>query len=237
MRTAGAVAPASRQRTTMAIDVTAGERRGDGEAHRAPRSDAVRNRARIVEAAWGLLSAREDFDLSMEEVARAADVGKGTLYRHYPTKEGLLQALVYDGAERIISTMQERIPPEADALTKLRTVVALCYDAYETNRISIDLLLRTWRHAERCASDRHDPDHPMTLTIARVRSILEQGVREGVFRPLDLDYTAAVVFSLISPVAFAKQRERLGYSRAALEERVVDLMTHALRNESIIDSR
>ncbi len=68
----------------------------------------------------------------------------------------------------------------------------------------------------------------MALTIARVRSILAQGVREGTFRPLDLDYTATAVFALISPVAFAKQRERLGYSRAALEERVVDLITHAV---------
>ncbi len=222
----------------MAVDATTGEREDDGgEPHRALRADALRNRARIVEAAWRLLSAQESLDLNMEQVAREADIGKGTLYRHYPTKESLLQAIVYDGAGRIISDMQERIPPEADALTKLRAVVSLCYDAYEINRISIDLLLSTWRYFERCAPDRDRPDHPMTLTIARVRSILEQGVREGVFRPLDLDYTAAAVFSLISPIAFAKQRERLGYNRAELEDRVVDLMTHALRAEVKVDSR
>ncbi len=216
----------------MVVDGAEGERRGDGEGgepHRAPRADALRNRARILEAAWRLLSARENIELNMEEVARAADIGKGTLYRHYPTKESLFQALVYDGAGRIISDMQDRIPPEADALTKLRTIVSLCYDAYEMNRISIDLLLSAWRFVEHCAPALDRPDHPMTLTIARVRSILAQGVREGAFRPLDLDYTAAAVFSLISPIAFAKQRERLGYSRAELEERVVDLMTHALR--------
>jgi len=199
-----------------------------GESHRALRADAVRNRARIMEAAWRLLAQYELVDLNMEQVAREADIGKATLYRHYPTKESLLDALVGDGAGRIVADMQERIPPEADALTKLRTVVAVCYDVYETSRISIDLLLSAWRCSERCTPPEQWPAHPMALTIARVRSILAQGVREGTFRPLDLDYTATAVFALISPVAFAKQRERLGYSRAALEERVVDLITHAV---------
>ncbi len=199
-----------------------------GESHRALRADAVRNRARIMEAAWRLLAQYELVDLNMEQVAREADIGKATLYRHYPTKESLLDALVGDGAGRLVSDMQERIPPEADALTKLRTVVAVCYDVYETSRISIDLLLSAWRCSERCTPPEQWPAHPMALTIARVRSILAQGVREGSVRPLDLDYTATAVFALISPVAFAKQRERLGYSRAALEERVVDLITHAV---------
>jgi len=200
-----------------------------GEPYRALRADAVRNRARIMEAAWRLLTQHELVDLNMEQVARAADIGKATLYRHYPTKESLLDALVDDGAKRIVSDMQERIPPEADALTKLRTVVAVCYDVYDTGRISVDLLLSAWRCSERCTPPEKRHEHPMTLTIARVHSILAQGVREGLFRPLDLDYTATAIFSLISPVAFAKQRERLSYSRAELEERVVDLITHALR--------
>jgi len=221
----------------MAEDVERnGRQDACGEPHRALRADAARNRTRIMEAAWRLLTQHELGDLNMEQVAREADIGKGTLYRHYPTKESLLEALVGDGAGRIVADMQERIPPEADALTKLRTVVAVCYDVYETSRISVDLLLSAWRFSERCAPPEQRDTHPMTLTVARVRSIIEQGVREGSFRPLDLDYTATAIFSLISPVAFAKQSERLGYSRAELEERVIDLITHALRNESEVGS-
>ncbi len=221
----------------MAEDVERnGRQDACGEPHRALRADAARNRTRIMEAAWRLLTQHELGDLNMEQVAREADIGKGTLYRHYPTKESLLEALVGAGAGRIVADMQERIPPEADALTKLRTVVAVCYDVYETSRISVDLLLSAWRFSERCAPPEQRDTHPMTLTVARVRSIIEQGVREGSFRPLDLDYTATAIFSLISPVAFAKQSERLGYSRAELEERVIDLITHALRNESEVGS-
>jgi len=62
-----------------------------GEPHRALRADAVRNRARIMEAAWRLLAQYELVDLNMEQVAREADIGKATLYRHYPTKESRMR--------------------------------------------------------------------------------------------------------------------------------------------------
>ncbi|MFK0251580.1 TetR/AcrR family transcriptional regulator [Amycolatopsis azurea] len=53
---------------------------------RIPRSDAVDNRERILEAARALF-ATEGLNVPMREVARRADVGPATLYRHFPTKE------------------------------------------------------------------------------------------------------------------------------------------------------
>ena len=51
---------------------------------RRPRADAVRNRARIVETAREVFAVR-GADASLEEIARGAGVGIGTLYRHFPT--------------------------------------------------------------------------------------------------------------------------------------------------------
>lgn len=197
-----------------------------GDGSRMLRADARRNRARVMEAVWRLLATRSPEDLSMEEVAREADIGKGTLYRHYPNKECLFDALIHDGVEHIKASMRDRIPPEADAPTKLRALVALVYDAYEDYHLSVDLLLSTRLHDNIAAS--RAPEHPIAALLTRLRAILEQGVREGAFRTLDLDYAATALFSLIGPIAFVKQRERLGYSRAELEERTVDLLLHAL---------
>jgi AcrR family transcriptional regulator len=58
------------------------------------RKDAARNRARIVEAARGLAAQGEP--LAFNGVARTAGVGVGTVYRHFPTVEGLEEALVWD---------------------------------------------------------------------------------------------------------------------------------------------
>jgi AcrR family transcriptional regulator len=59
---------------------------------RKPRADALRNRARLVEAARGLF-ARRGADTSMDEIARDAGVGIGTLYRHFPTRDAIVEAV------------------------------------------------------------------------------------------------------------------------------------------------
>jgi AcrR family transcriptional regulator len=56
------------------------------------RADARRNRKRVLDAAR-LLLAEHGLDVHMERIARAAGVGVGTVYRNFPTKEDLLQAL------------------------------------------------------------------------------------------------------------------------------------------------
>lgn len=57
-----------------------------------PRADGVKNRARIVAEAQRLFAATEE-RTSLEAIARAAEVGIGTLYRHFPTKEALVEAV------------------------------------------------------------------------------------------------------------------------------------------------
>lgn len=62
---------------------------------RRPRADAVRNRARIVETASEVF-ARRGSEASLEEIARGAGVGIGTLYRHFPTRDDLVEAVFRD---------------------------------------------------------------------------------------------------------------------------------------------
>jgi AcrR family transcriptional regulator len=59
---------------------------------RAPRADAQRNRAKVLEAARAQFTA-QGLDAQIDDIARQAGVGVGTVYRHFPTKEDLLQAL------------------------------------------------------------------------------------------------------------------------------------------------
>ena len=66
----------------------------------AQRADARRNRERIVEAARALM-ATQGLDTQMDEIARAAKVGVGTVYRHFPTKDDLIEALANYRFERL----------------------------------------------------------------------------------------------------------------------------------------
>jgi AcrR family transcriptional regulator len=66
------------------------------------RADAVRNRALILDAADRVF-AREGAAGPIDDVARAAGLGIGTLYRHFPTKEDLVQAVVVSRVEALVA--------------------------------------------------------------------------------------------------------------------------------------
>ena len=70
---------------------------------RALRADARRNRERILAAARDSF-AESGRDVQMPEIARAAGVGVGTLYRHFPTKEALFEAIVIARLENLLAT-------------------------------------------------------------------------------------------------------------------------------------
>ena len=74
----------------------------------AVRADARRNRIRILEAAQQAIT-EIGIDVSMDDIAKLADVGKGTLYRHFASREDLLTAILEARVERI-----EAVAAEAD---------------------------------------------------------------------------------------------------------------------------
>ncbi|MEA2373298.1 MAG: hypothetical protein QOH12_3692 [Solirubrobacteraceae bacterium] len=71
------------------------------ESERPQRADAKRNRERILESARDAFAVHGP-DTQMDEVARLAGVGVGTVYRHFPTKESLLGELVRQQMERMV---------------------------------------------------------------------------------------------------------------------------------------
>jgi AcrR family transcriptional regulator len=65
------------------------------------RADAARNRARVLEVAYETF-ADEGLSAPIDEIARRAGVGAGTVYRHFPTKEDLFRAVVEDRIQRVV---------------------------------------------------------------------------------------------------------------------------------------
>jgi AcrR family transcriptional regulator len=88
------------------------------DAVRRPRADAVRNRERVLEAAKAVFSAGGP-DASLEAVARRAGVGIGTLYRHFPTREALFEA-VYRREVQQLGELAEALKSEPDPVAALR---------------------------------------------------------------------------------------------------------------------
>ncbi len=102
-------------------------------AGRKPRADAQRNRERILEVAkvaftrWGA-------NASLDEIAKQAEVGPGTLYRHFPTRDALLEAVYRTEVEKLAAA-EQKLAQELPPIDALRAWMLLFVDYIEAKKI------------------------------------------------------------------------------------------------------
>jgi AcrR family transcriptional regulator len=100
---------------------------------RKPRADAQRNRARILEIAKAAFT-RSGANVSLDDVARQAHIGAGTLYRHFPTRDSLIEAVYRTEVEKLAAAEREfaeSMPP----VEALRAWMLLFVDYIATKEI------------------------------------------------------------------------------------------------------
>ncbi len=100
---------------------------------RKPRADAQRNRERILEVAK-LAFTQSGANTSLDDIASEAGVGPGTLYRHFPTREELLQA-VYRSEMEKLAAAERKFAQTMPPIEALRAWLLLFVDAIETKQL------------------------------------------------------------------------------------------------------
>ena len=106
------------------------KRSSDG---RKPRADAQRNRERILEVAKQAFT-RSGADTSLDDIAKQAGVGPGTLYRHFPTREELLKAVYRTELEKLAAA-EEKFAETMPPVEALRAWLLLFVDAVAAKQI------------------------------------------------------------------------------------------------------
>jgi AcrR family transcriptional regulator len=94
-------------------------------AGRPMRADARRNYDRLLAAAAAAFAERGADDVSLEEIARRACVGIGTLYRHFPTRQDLLEAVYRDQVESLARQAAELLTAESPGAALIQWLSAL----------------------------------------------------------------------------------------------------------------
>ena len=95
-------------------------------AARKPRADAKRNRARILEVAKEAFT-RDGAAASLDDIARRSAIGSATLYRHFPTRDDLIEAVYRAEVEKLAAAGQ-RFASSLPALEALRAWMLLFID-------------------------------------------------------------------------------------------------------------
>lgn len=128
---------------------------GPGGGDRTERADAARNRAAVLRATERLLAEGDGAPVSLDRVAALAGVGKGTVFRRFGSRAGLLQALLEERSRELRDAVTHGPPPlgpGAPAGRRLHAFLDGLGAIAETNAILFSA------HEQACADDKHsDP--------------------------------------------------------------------------------
>jgi AcrR family transcriptional regulator len=180
-------------------------KRRSPSVNRKPRADAQRNRERILEAA------RQEFthsgaDASLDDIAKQAGVGPGTLYRHFPTREELLKAVYRTEMERLAAA-EHRFAETTAPVEALRAWLLLFVDAIATKQIIAPALNALVG----------DPKKMFEASYAQVhdaiRALVQRAVKSGDIRkdldPIDLLRALIGVANVASTPDWQQSAKRL----------------------------
>lgn len=132
------------------------------------RKDAARNHAAILEAAARLIAERGPDGFAMEDVAAAAGVGKGTVFRRFGDREGLVRAVVDRTSEPWLAQSRELL--EADHLPAEERVVTFVAGLFDHVVASLPLVMALERVSGRTIAC----DANAELTHARLAALVER---------------------------------------------------------------
>jgi AcrR family transcriptional regulator len=151
-------------------------------AQRKPRADAQRNRERILEVAKQAFT-RSGANASLDDIASEAGVGPGTLYRHFPNREELLQA-VYRSEMEKLAAAERKFAQSMPPIAALRAWLLLFVDAIETKQIIAPVLSTLIGDPKKVFAASHDRIHEALSALVK-RAVKSGDVRKDL-DPMDL---------------------------------------------------
>ena len=178
------------------------------------RADAERNRTRLLDVARAAFASGQ-VPVTLEQIARDADVGIGTLYRHFPTREALVEALYRQELADLCASAGDllaALPPER----ALRTWMDRFAGYVRAKREMADALRAVFAAGAVTVSEAREQ------LAAAVQTILDAGIAAGTLRDdVRADDIVATIVGMFTATSLAGGQEQL--------ERMFDLLMNAVR--------
>lgn len=150
---------------------------GPPAAGRRPRSDGIRNRARVAEAAYDVFVER-GLGATVAQVAERAGVGSATVFRHFPTKADLLDEVAQRWLEDWAGAMRERLGDESGPdVPVLADLLPALFERLRRDRFTLDVLRAAQLHPQ---VERARRETERLFTAALAQAVASGQVREDV---------------------------------------------------------
>ncbi|MFD5746149.1 TetR/AcrR family transcriptional regulator [Streptomyces sp. NPDC127033] len=182
------------------------------------RSDAAQNRVRLLDAAATLVRDLGARHVTMEAVASAAQVGKGTLFRRFGDRAGLMLALVDHAEQEYQRRFLSGPPPLGPGAPAAERLAAFGTATIRLNLDHLDLFL-----AAELSTERRHQVPALTVRLTHVTELLRQAGASG-----DIEMLAHALLNYLDTALLHHLHAQRGFSRARIEEGWLELAARAM---------
>ena len=161
----------------------------------------TKRRSRVLDAAARLFAQRRFDEVSMEEIAQLAGVGKGTLYTYFADKEELYFAVVFEGIARLNESLTVDASEPGDPERRLRQMVHEIVRFFSNNRFFFRLMSVEDNRTEGGPGDNRKRWHEeRRVQLEAIETVLRNGQKVGVFQVEYPDVEAGVLRDMVRTV-------------------------------------
>lgn len=172
---------------------------------------AAEKRQHIIETAYRLFKRFGFHATGIDRIIAEAEVAKMTMYRHFPSKDGLIVEVLNWRWERFECQL-DRL---AEAATTPQQKIATIFDWYERWFDSPDFHGCLFQHA---LAEFGDPDHPVFAAVARQKTALNRRMRETLAESVSEDRAESTATALLLLLEGATLLAQMGQAKAAMRD-------------------
>lgn len=184
----------------------------------------------FLRAAERLFAEKGYRQTTMEDIARLAEYGTGTIYRYFESKEGLYGELLERKLAAYLDHLRERFESEATPRGKLRALVHGKMEFFRQNREFLRIYVQEFvpRTSTLAAGLTPEALELRDRCLAMTREAVETGMRTGDFRTADPDLVVTAISGLTNELVLHCLRELDGERIGEIDAFVTDFVEHGL---------
>src|SRR3990172_2132306 len=182
--------------------------------------------SKILKAALVLFSSRGYSETKMTEIAQNVGLSVGALYLRFKNKEELFGELIKDQSKDFIDRTKNL--PENDPMKTLKTYIALNIEYAFQKRQLISIFFREYNltFLKPLRKNFFKTQHKI------IKNILTAGIKKGIFRPMDIEDTASIIFASIRGAILLKLIFGIGDVKA-MSNSLFNLITNGIRKDAL----
>jgi AcrR family transcriptional regulator len=162
------------------------------------KSDIINlRRAQLTRAAYKVVGQKGYYDFTIRDIAREAGLSTGLVHYYFKNKEDLLLNLLKEINRNMLIILNKAISTSEDPKEKLNIFMTQAFNLVKDEKDYFYIVIDFWTQVNK--NDRMKRANTKLFKSYRdeISKILKEGIEKGVFMKMDVDYTSAVIISII----------------------------------------